>query len=98
MTTATSKVTPQAIVNYGTAMLAKAQVDFYNNPNSVNWQATLKAMFVYQQVQYLVNRGSLLGIYELAKELDDLSWHLWDDAISVHATGHSVSDALAYTA
>jgi hypothetical protein len=98
MSTPSCPLTPFKLSNYATAQLAVAQSRFLDNPNSYNWKEAVHAMFVYQQVQHVVSRGSVLGAYELCQELVDLPLEKWDDAISVHATGSTVDDALAYTA
>jgi hypothetical protein len=99
MTTAsTCALTPFKLTNYATAELANAQSNFLQNPTSTNWGRAIHAMFVYQQVQYVCNRGGLLGAYELCETLVGLPLDNWDDAISVHSTGKNVRDALAYTA
>jgi hypothetical protein len=98
MKTPACALTPFKLSNYATAQLAVEQSHFLDNPSSHNWKQTIRAMFVYQQVQHIVKRGGVLGAYELCEALVDLPLEQWDDAISVHATGYSVSDALAYTA
>jgi hypothetical protein len=95
MTTASScALTPFKLSNYAIAQLAVAQSNFLANPSSYFWEETIHAMFVHQQVQHIVNRGGLLGAYELCETLVGLPLDNWDDAISVHSTGSNVREAL----
>jgi len=98
MNTTACALTPFKLSNYATAQLAVEQSHFLDNPSSHNWKQTIRAMFVHQQVQHIVSRGGLLGAYELCETLVGLPLDNWDDAISVHATGKNVRDALAETA
>ena len=95
MTTPSSSLTPFKLSNYATAQLAVAQSHFLDNPSSYNWKNALHAMFVHQQVQYVINRIPLSGAYDLCQTLVDLPLEQWDDAISMHSIGMTVADAIA---
>jgi len=90
--------TPREVIEFAEARLSTAQKLFADNPNSVHWQEALRAMFIYQQVDYVQRRSSLLEIYALCAAIDKLdegaSVNEWDDAISGHCVGVSMKEAL----
>jgi len=89
---------PREVIEFAEGRLATAQKLFADNPNSVHWQEALRAMFIYQQVDYVQRRSSLLDIYALCAAIDKLeegaSVNEWDDAISAHCVGVPILEAL----
>jgi len=94
-TTTANKMTAWKLGRYATVQLLSNQSAFAETPSSYNWGQTLRAMFVYQQVQYLLSRGLLFRLDVLCEELTDLPIEKWDDAISLYSVNMTVSDAIA---
>ena len=90
--------TPREVIEFAEGRLATAQKLFADNPNSVHWQNALRAMFIYQQVDHVQRRSSLLEMYALCAAIDKLdegaSANEWDDAVSVHCVGVPMLEAL----
>lgn len=94
MTTA-NKMTAFKLGRHATVQLLSAQSAFAETPSSYNWAQTLRAMFVYQQVQYLLSHGMLFRLDALCAELTDLPIEKWDDAISMYSVNMTVADAIS---
>jgi hypothetical protein len=94
MTTA-NKMTAWKLSRHATVQLLSAQSAFADSPSSYNWTQTLRTMFVYQQVQYLLSHGMLFRLDALCDELTALPIEKWDDAISLYSVNMTVSDAIA---
>ena len=94
MTTA-NKMTTWKLGRYAHVQLTACQSAFAETPSSYNWRQTLRSMFVYQQVQYVLDRGARINADDLCERLTVLPLEQWDDAISLHTVGMTVSDAIA---
>lgn len=94
-TTTANKMTAWKLGRHSTVQLLSAQSAFAESPTSYNWHQTLRAMFVYQQVQYLLSHGLLFRLDALCEELTALPLEQWDDAISLYSVNMTVSDAIS---
>jgi len=73
--------------------LTRAQRDFTKNPNALNWNICLKAMFTHQQVQFAA-RSNTVDHEKLSFDLDNNPLGEWQDVISRATTGLSVRENL----
>jgi hypothetical protein len=73
------------------AELARATKAFTKQPNAFNWIATQRAMLVHQQAQSAFAHRTA---DELCAKLADLPMGDWPDAIVVHTTNQTITQAL----
>lgn len=73
--------------------LTKAQRDFAKNPNGLNWNLCLKAMFTHQQLQFAA-RSNTVDHEKLSFDLDNNPLGEWQNVISRATTGMSVRENL----
>ena len=73
--------------------LTRAQRNFNKNPNAMNWNLCLRAMFTYQQIQYAA-RSNSVDHEKLMFELDNSLIDMWQDIISRATTGKYVYENL----
>ena len=88
------------LMGWSEKVLRSAHKDFALNPNAVNWNNLMRAMFVHQQSEFAVRSYSI----DHAKLIDDLDAAQaadWGDVVSRTTTGMMLHDAVrdvAYTA
>lgn len=73
------------------AELTRATKAFTKQPNAFNWIATTRAMLVHQQAQSPFAHRTAT---ELCAKLAELPMGEWPDAIVVHTTGQTITQAL----
>jgi hypothetical protein len=70
-----------------------AQRNFNKNPNSLRWIVTVRAMFIFQQVDAAM-RMPHFDQQALLESLQGVPYLQWDDMISTATTGMNMRDAL----
>lgn len=73
--------------------LKDAQKRFNKSPTSLNWQSCLRAMLVYQQLEYAATRRSA-DVGKLMFDLESNPVGQWPDVICRNTVGLSCADAL----
>jgi hypothetical protein len=73
--------------------LTTAQRAFTKNPNSLNWNLCLKAMFTHQQVQFAA-RSNTVDHEKLSFDLDNNPIGEWQNIICRATVGYPVREAL----
>ena len=80
-------------VSWSKNYLTTAQRAFSRNPNAVNWNACLRAMLTYQQLEYAL-RSSTVDKAKLFAELEGSPISDWQDLICLNTLSLSCADAL----
>lgn len=83
----------QPVVEWAKRSIDQTQRQFKKNPNSTNWNECLRALFIYQQLEYAV-RSSTVDRDALSRKLDVTPLGAWGDAISIATVGTPVRESL----
>ena len=83
----------KSAIEWAKRTIDATQRNFKRNPNSANWDQCLRALFVYQQLEYAV-RSSTVDRDALSRKLDVTPLGGWGDAISIATVGTPVRESL----
>ena len=86
-----TSITIAIIQSTAKAELTRATKAFTKQPNAFNWIATTRAMLVHQQAQSAFAHRTA---DELCAKLAELPMGEWPDAIVVHTSGQTITQAL----
>ena len=76
--------------------LIDAQKAFAQNPNSINWDRTTRAMLVYQQLEQLIRRAKIdYGIKAQLSNLDMVAINDWQKRIVKISLNMTIEEVLA---
>jgi hypothetical protein len=80
------------LMGWAEKILRSAHKDFALNPNAVNWNNLMRAMFVYQQSEFAVRSYSI----DHAKLVDalDADQADWADVVCMATVGQTLRDAV----
>jgi hypothetical protein len=83
----------KSAVEWAKRSIDQTQRQFKKNPNANNWNECLRALFVYQQLEYAV-RSNLVARDALLDKLAVTPLGGWGDAICIATVGTPVKQSL----